>query len=393
MPESPKFFLVAGESSGDLLGAGLMRGLKKLTGGKAGFAGVGGERMSAEGLEAIFPYEELAHVGVFELVLHLPRLLRRIRQTVEEIKRLQPVAVVTIDSPDFNFRVAERLKKEKPEIPVIHYVAPSVWAWRPGRARRAARIFDQLMTLLPFEPPYFTREGLPSEFVGHPIVESGADKGDAERFRAKYNVPENAPVLVVLPGSRASEINRLLPVFRKAVDLVSMKNCCLHVVMPTVRTVEERVKKDSCDWPVSVIVTLEDQDKYDSFAAATAALACSGTVSVELAMAKLPSVIAYKVNPLTAVLLRRLVKTEHATLINIMQGKAVMPEYLQEKCTPENLAAAVHELLNDSAARARQKHELDAVAVWLGQGRFVPSERAARVVLEAALRVAEKKNS
>ena len=186
MPDTPLFFLIAGEASGDLLGARLMRGLKKLTNGEARFAGIGGPRMRAEGMEILFPQEELAHFGLFELLRHVPHLLGRMNETVAEVKRLRPAALITIDAPDFCFRVAKRLKGEG--IPLIHYVAPTVWAWRPGRARKIAKFLDHLLALLPFEPPYFTREGLACTFVGHPIVESGAGQGDGARFRAKYHI-------------------------------------------------------------------------------------------------------------------------------------------------------------------------------------------------------------
>jgi lipid-A-disaccharide synthase len=381
--DAPLYFLIAGEASGDFLGARLMGALKKLTGGKARFVGIGGERMQAEGLELFFPQAELAHAGIFEIARHLPRLLRRIRQTVGEVKRRQPAALITIDSPDFSFRVARRLKAEAPALPLIHYVAPSVWAWRPGRARKVAQFLDHLLALLPFEPPYFAHENLSCTFVGHPLVETEAGKSDAAGFRARHNVPEDAPLLAVLPGSRMSEINRLMPVFRETVEKLKAKHSALRVVIPTVSHVAVAVKKAAEDWPVPVIVTSGDGDKYGAFAASTAALACSGTVSVELAMAHLPGVIAYKVHPFTAALMRRLIKTKYATLTNIMRHSMIVPEYLQENCAADKVAVAVHELLVDPSARQRQIDELGKIAGWLGQGQFVPSERAAQAVLDA----------
>ena len=380
-PEAPLFFLIAGEASGDVLGAGLMRALKKLTEGQARFTGIGGERMQAEGLEVFFPQAELAHVGIFEVLCHLPRLLRRIRQTVKEVKRRQPAALITIDSPDFSFRVAKKVKADNPSFPLIHYVAPSVWAWRPGRAREVAKFLDHLLALLPFEPPYFTRESLPCTFVGHPIVESEAGKGDAARFCARHPLPPEAPLLAVLPGSRMSEIKRLMPVFRETVEQLHALHPGLHIAIPTVGNVANAVKKETSHWPMPVTVTLSDEDKYDALAASRAALACSGTISIELALARVPSVIAYKINPLTAALVRRLLKTKYATLINIMQDRIIMPEFLQENCTADNLAVAVNELLSDPAARKSQTDELKTMAGWLGQGQFIPSERAAKAVL------------
>ncbi len=389
MTETPLFFLIAGEASGDLLGARLMHALKKLTDGKVRFAGVGGERMQAEGIELLFSQSELAHVGLFEVLRHLPNIIKRLGQTVREVVKRQPAALITIDSPDFSFRVAKKLKGKG--IPLIHYVAPSVWVWRPGRAKNIARFLDHLLALLPFEPPYFTKEGLDCTFVGHSIIESHAADGDAVRFRVKHNVPEDALILAVLPGSRMSEIRRLMPVFHKTVQRLKKLHPELHVVIPTVSNVAHAVRSFVHDWPVPVTVTQGDDDKYDAFAAATAALACSGTISVELAMARLPTIIAYRVNPLTAAVVRHMLKGKYVTLINIMQDRMIMPEYLQEYCTPENLAVAVTELLIDPVVRQRQENELAAISQWLGRGQFVPSERAAQVVLNVVRKAQEPK--
>jgi len=382
MTDSQLFFLIAGEASGDLLGVRLMRALRKLTGGKARFAGIGGERMLAEGLDPFFGQDELSHMGIIEVLLHLPRLLRRIRETADEVKRRGPAALITIDSPDFSFRVAKRLKAENARVPLIHYVAPSVWAWRPGRAKKIAAFLDHLMALLPFEPEYFTKEGLACTFVGHPIVESeAAGKGDGKRFKERRNLPLDTPFLTVLPGSRMSEVKRLLPVFRAALHRLKKLHPRLQVAVPTVAPIADYVRAKTCRWPVPAIVTLGDEDKYDAMAASTAALACSGTVSVELAMARLPGAIAYKANWLTAAIVRRVVKIKFATLINIMRERFVMPEFLQENCTGENLASAAHMLLTDEKARQEQIDEFASVSSWLGQGQFVPSEKAAQVVL------------
>lgn len=384
----PVFFLITGEASGDLLGARLMQALKAKTGGQARFVGIGGERMQAEGIELFFPQTELAHVGLFELLRHIPRLLRRINQTVAEVERVKPAALITIDSPDFCFRVARKLKGKG--IPLIHYVAPSVWAWRAGRAKKIAGFLDHLLALLPFEPPYFTREGLPCTFVGHPLVESEAGNGDASRFRARHSIPENSRILAVLPGSRRSEVTRLLPIFAETARRLKVLHPDLHIVVPTVGGVADIVTEAVKSWPLPVTVTQGDADKYDSFAAASAALACSGTISVELAMARLPTVITYKINPLTAALYRRLIKTKYVTLVNIMHDREVMPELLQENCAPSILADSVHELLTDAAARQRQISALSELAGWLGRGQFAPSDRAAEAVM-AQLRCVDAK--
>jgi lipid-A-disaccharide synthase len=382
MVDAPLFFLIAGEASGDLLGARLMQGLKKKTDGQVRFAGIGGPRMRAEGIDLLFPQEELAHMGFFELLRHIPRILGRIKQTVAAVKRMRPVALVTIDSPDFSFRVARALKGQG--IPLIHYVAPSVWAWRPGRAKKVAQFLDHLLALLPFEPPYFTKEGLACTFVGHSIVESGAGAGSGARFRAKYNIPENAELLTVLPGSRIGIIGRLLPIFGETVARLKTRHPHLQVIIPSISSLVPFIKEQTAGWDVPVTVIESDADKYDAFAASRAALACSGTVAVELALARLPTVVAYKVSWLSGCIARAFLKVKYASLVNLMHDKMLVPECLQNNCTPEKLTEALCELLDNEVARKKQIEGLSDVAGWLGQGHFVPSERAAEVVLDAA---------
>jgi len=376
----PLFFLIAGEASGDLLGARLMQALKKKTNGAVRFAGIGGPRMQEEGIDLFFSQTELAHFGLFELLRHIPHILKRIKQTVAKIRHMRPAALITIDAPDFCFRVAKQLKGEG--IPLIHYVAPSVWFWRPGRAKKIARFLDHLLALLPFEPPYFTREGLPCTFVGHSIIESGAEKGDAHRFRTKYNITPDATLLTVLPGSRTSEISRLMPVFKQTVAILHKQHPNLRVVIPTISNFADRLRIQSQDWATPVTIVQGDADKYDALAASRAALACSGTVSVELAMASLPSLTAYKINWLTAMLYRPFVKMTYVNLVNIMHNHMVVPEMLQTNCTPKKLAATIDELMSDGAARQKQIQKLSEVALWLGQGQFVPSKRAAEVIMD-----------
>ena len=378
-PEGPLFYLIAGEASGDLLGARLMHAIRQRTGGHVRFAGVGGTRMQAEGMDLLFPQAELAHFGLFELLRHVPHLLRRMRQTADHIRRLQPAALITIDAPDFCFRVARKVRTSG--IPLIHYVAPTVWAWRPSRARKVARFLDHLLVLLPFEPPYFTKEGLGCTFVGHPIVESGADRGDAARFYARHNITPTTPLITVLPGSRMSEVSRLMPVFGETLRLLAVRHPAMQVVLPTIPHLADYVREHAGKWPMPVIMVEGDQDKYDAFAASRVALACSGTVAVELALARLPSVVAYKISSLTHFLYRRLIRIRFANLVNIMHDRMVVPELLQMDCTPERLAVALDELLTDEARRKVQIDGLAEVGGWLGQGQFIPSERAAETVL------------
>lgn len=378
----PLLFIIAGEPSGDALGARLMAACKRLTGGRVRFAGIGGEKMIAEGLESLFPMGELTLFGVFELLPHLPNLLRRMDQTVAEVLRLRPDAVIGIDSPGFTVRIAKRVKAEAPGIPLIHYVAPTVWAWKPKRAAKYAAIYDHLLAILPFEPPYFEREGLACSFVGHSVVESGAGQGDAARFRAAHGLPDEARIIVVLPGSRKGEVSRLMPDFRATLERLKPTHPNLVAVVPTVATVRDRVAAGLADWPVRTVLVEGDAAKHDAFAAAEVALAASGTVALELALARLPMVIAYRLNPVTVALYRRFIRIKYVNLVNLMLDRMLVPELLQEECRPDRLAAELARLLDDPAARAAQVEGVAEVARWLGQGGTPPSERAARVVLD-----------
>lgn len=377
----PHIFLIAGEPSGDALGARLMAALTRLTGGEARFSGIGGDLMAAEGLHSLFPMAELSHFGLLEVLPHLRSLMRRMDETTEAIVNGRPDVVVTIDSPGFTVRVARTVRERLPGVPLVHYVAPTVWAWKPERAAKFAKVFDHLLAILPFEPPYFEVEGLACTFVGHSVVESGAGKGDAGRFRARHGIVEGERLLCVLPGSRRGEVRRLLPLFGETLERLKHRHPTLVAVVPTVSGVRERVMSAVSGWPVRTLVIEGEQDKYDAFAASRAALAASGTVALELALARLPSVIGYRLHPLTAMIARRLIKVRYVNLVNLMLDRMLVPELLQEDCRPDRLAAAVDRLLSDPAARAEQIDGVAEVARWLGQGGEPPAERAARVVL------------
>ncbi|OYQ33491.1 lipid-A-disaccharide synthase [Niveispirillum lacus] len=379
----PLIYLVAGEPSGDVLGARLMAALKQAMGGQVRFAGIGGERMIAEGLVSLFPMEELTLFGLAELLPKLPHLIRRIGQTAGDILACRPDAVITVDAPDFCFRVLKKVRRADASIKLIHYVAPTVWAWRPGRARKIAQFLDHLLVLLPFEPPYFEAVGLPATFVGHSIVEAGVERGDAAAFRARHDLAADTPLLCVLPGSRRSEIKVLLPDFAATLAILKERHPGLTVVVPTLGKVAAPVRAAAAVWPVPAIVVEGDGEKYDAMAASIAALAASGTVALELALARLPSVIAYRIHPLTFWLYRRLIRVKFANLVNIMLGRMLVPECLQDDCTPQQLADAVTLLLTDAAARRQQVDGVAQVAQWLGQGGGkTPSQRAAATVLD-----------
>jgi len=375
-------FLVAGEPSGDVLGARLMAALRDRTVDGVRFSGVGGPLMAEEGLASLFPMDELTLFGLAEVVPRIPALKRRIDQTVAAALDARPDVMVTIDSPGFNYRVGRRLGERR--FPLVHYVAPSVWAWKPGRARKVAAFLDHLMTLLPFEPPYFEREGLATTFVGHPIVESGAGNGDGRRFRTAHDVPADAPLLCVLPGSRRSELRRLGQPFGAALGRLADRHPALRAAVPTLSGLEGPVRSLVADWPLPATVVIGESAKYDAFAAADAALAASGTVALELALAGMPAVIGYRVAPATALLARMLLRIRHVSLVNILEDAPVVPELLQGRCTPERLSAELARLLEDPDARTAQRAVIDRVAARLGRDGPPPSRRAAEVVATVA---------
>lgn len=375
---SAHFFLVAGEMSGDLIGGRLMASLKRRLGPDVRFSGVGGPSMTAEGLDSLFPMQELSLMGLAEVLPHIPNLLRRLQQTEDAVRASRPTALITIDAPSFTLRLAKRLGDAG--IPRIHYVAPQVWAWRAGRAPKIAKKIDRLLALFPFEPPWFTKHGLPTDYVGHPVVEGGALSGDGERFRSRFGIAPSAPLLTVLPGSRQGEVTRLLPIFGATVAMLAEQVPGLQLVVPTVPQVADRVAEAIRSWPGDPMLVTETSVKFDAFAASKAALAASGTVALELALAGLPAVIAYKVNPLTAWMLRRLLTIKYAALPNLILDRPLMPEMLQEDCNPASIVGALAPLLFETPAREKMVQGYKLLADKMELDLAPPSERAAEVI-------------
>mgnify|MGYP002640764607 CR=1 FL=1 len=377
--KSPLVFLIAGEPSGDAIGARLMVALRSRHGGDIRFMGLGGEAMISEGLESLFPISEISIMGLLEVLPRLTLVLRRVRETVAAIREAKPHIVVSIDSPAFCFRVWRGLGKSPP--PLMHYVAPTVWAWRPGRAQKFADAIQHLLALLPFEPHYFEAVGLPCTFVGHPVLESGADKGDGGLFRAQHDIAKDALVLGVLLGSRRGEVSRLLGPFGATVRRLMERHPGLRVVVPTVPSVVDLVREAVAQWPGEVLVVPDRGQKYDAMAACDAALAASGTVALELGMARVPMVIGYRLNALTGLVVQRLVRVKYACLINLLLDREAIPEFLLGDCREELITPAIDHLLSDGNARKLQIEAATEAIGKLSAGRALPSDRAAEAVL------------
>ena len=382
--DSPLVYVVACEPSGDQLGALLMRALNNESQGRARIIGIGGPEMKAAGLQSLFDPADLALLGIFEVIPNAAMVLRRVRETVADIKTQSPDILVTIDSWGFTGRVHERLSKSHSQIPRVRYVAPQVWAWRPGRAKQLARWVQHLMTLFPFEPAYFTKYGLSTSWVGHPVLECGADKGDASAFRRRHHIADHEAVLIVLPGSRNSEIKQLMSAFEVAARALCAQVPHLRIVIPTVPNVVTRVQDAVVSWPRKPIVVTTTSERFDAFAAGRAALAASGTVSLELAMAGVPHIIAYRANPVSAFVLRRLIRTKYVNLVNVLMNRETVPERLQEDVRGEVLARDVLTLMHDEAARRSMQDDFKVALAKLSPEGSSPSRQAARMVLSLA---------
>ncbi|MEH6402440.1 MAG: lipid-A-disaccharide synthase [Sneathiella sp.] len=375
-----KFFFAVGEPSGDALAAKLMAAIVLKQGADAvQFFGIGGPLMEAQGLKSLFPMEELTVMGITEVIPKIPQLLRRINETADAALSIKPDAFISVDAPDFSFRVAAKLKNAP--FLKIHYVAPSVWAWRPGRAAKIAKLYDHLLTVLPFEPPYFEREGLPATFVGHSVIETGADAGDGQGFRSRHQIAADAPLLMILPGSRRGEVSKHLPIFKETVTLVKSSIDDLIVVIPVIGKSAEIVRENVKNWPLKVLIIEAELEKYDAMAASNVALAASGTVGLELALAKLPTVIAYKMHAFTAYIARKFVKLDYVNLINILENREIVPEHLLENCLPSRLSPSITELFKNEEKRQLQIEGCEHALQAIGVGGPAPGSRAADAVL------------
>jgi len=389
MGKKLKIFIIAGEASGDNLGSNFMRAVKYLNP-DCEFIGVGGNNMQAEGLKTIFPMEELSVMGVAEVLPKLFNILSRIKETANEAIKSKADAIVTIDSPDFSFRVIKKIKSVTKEIPSIHYVAPTVWIWRAGRAKKISKFLDHLLALFPFEPPYFEKHGLKTTFIGHSIVERVDCRGDADRFRKKYNITETEQLLAVLPGSRMSEISKLLDVFYKTIVKLIYKKPDLKIVIPTLPHLKKHIEEFFSNKDINPIIVTSDEDKFNSFAASNAAIAASGTISLELALTETPHLIAYKLNPISYLVAKFLIKAPYANLINIILKRLAVLELLQARCNADLIYNEALRLLDNEDVRRKQIKDFRAALAKIGLGdEQTPSYLAAKAVLS----VIEKNNN
>jgi lipid-A-disaccharide synthase len=381
-----RLFVVAGEHSGDALGGRLMAALNTQSRGRVRYLGVGGPDMRAQGLTSQFPLSDVIVMGPLAILKVLPRLMSRVYRTVDAAVAAEPDAIVIIDAPEFTHPIAKRIRKKLPNVPVIDYVSPSVWAWRPGRAKRMRAYVDHVMALLPFEPAAHERlGGPPCTYVGHPLIERRdyIANIDPEPLRRRLGIAEGQPVLVVLPGSRRSEVERLMQPFGEALTLIRESGLNPAVIIPAVPHVRDLIEQQLTSWPVTPHLIDDEDDRFRAFKLATAALAASGTVTLELGLARTPMVVGYKVDALAAKF-RFLLKVPSIVLANLVLGENAVPEFKQEDCTGPRLAEALAPLLQDTEARARQLIALDRIPEKLATASGSPSLAAAEIVLRYA---------
>ncbi|BEV44049.1 lipid-A-disaccharide synthase [Afipia carboxidovorans] len=376
-----KFFLIATESSGDHLGAALMAELRQRFGADAQFVGIGGREMEGEGLATLFPIGDLAIVGLSAVARQLPMLLRRIREATAAVLQARPDILVIIDSPDFTHRVAKRVRKADPSIPIVDYVSPSVWAWRPGRAKAMARYVDHVLALLPFEPEEHRKLGGPAcTYVGHPLIERLATlRPDVQETERRQSPP---PVLVLLPGSRRGEIRNHMAVFGETLAALKEQGVVVDAVLPTLPHLADMVREAAAQWPVVPRIVTGEAEKRAAFRSARAALAKSGTVTLELALAGVPMVTLYRGTAIEAWVARRVVRVPSIILANLVIGENVVPEFHQEECTAANLVPVLRDILGDTAARKRQLEAFAKLDKIMDTGARSPSEIAADVVID-----------
>ncbi len=386
-----KIYIIAGEASGDILGAKLMEALRIQSPDYIDFHGIGGDRMIGHGLHSLFPMSDIALMGFSEILPHIPGILKRIKQTVADILRIKPDIVITIDSPGFCCRVAEKLRGKG--IKIIHYVAPTVWAYKPERAAKFAALFNHILLLLPFEAPYFDKVGLANTYIGHPIIEDSKIKIDTNKFREKHKIKATEKILCIMPGSRITEIKRLMPIFCRALQIIMREDVAVKPIIITVPFLKGAINKYLSQLPRGTLIIDSPIEKIDVFNSSTAAIAKSGTGTLELSLAGVPMVIAYKISWISYQLVKSLVKVKYANLLNLVSDKEIIPEFIQNKCKAKLLAKATLDLLKDKDKANEQIKAARLALIKLGLGSDMsPSAKAAKIVLDMANKTrAEKK--
>ncbi|AIL13411.1 hypothetical protein IM40_07730 [Candidatus Paracaedimonas acanthamoebae] len=376
--KTPHIYLVAGEASGDVIGTRLIKALRKKVP-NCIISGIGGHLMAEQGLQSLFPLQELSIMGIMEVLPHIPRILKRLNETEQDILLKKPDIIVTIDAKGFSFRLAKRLKKYG--FPLVHYTAPSVWAWRPKRAQQIARFLDHLLVLFPFEPPYFEKVGLPTTFVGHPLTEEKFDTFKSDVLRKKFSLKKEEKLICLLPGSRTREVSSLLPVFIKSLQQLNQKIKNFRLIIPTFPHFETYIRQEMEKTNLKFSLITDEQGKYQAMIASDAAIAASGTVALELGLTQTPFLIAYKVNSLTAFILKRLIRIPYACMVNILLNKPLVGEFLQKNCRPDLISNHLYEILQKENNQALRQ-ELSTMRTLLTNKNKQPSKLAAETILK-----------
>ena len=377
--KSKKIFIIAGEVSGDILGADLMKSIISKDK-SVKFYGVGGEEMQKiNGFKSLFNIKDIAVMGIFEVLKHLCIIKKRIKETINQITKIKPDLIITIDSPGFNMRIVKQIKKQFPNIKTLHYVAPQVWAWKEKRAKKVASLYDYLICFFDFEIPYFTKYGLKTFAVGHTAIKNV--NGNSERFLKTYKLSKNDNVITMLPGSRVQIAKRLLPIYKEVVEKLYKQVKNLKVVMPTTSTSHNFIINEVAKWNIKPLIITTKQDRYDAFVASKAVLSISGTAVLEIAVAKTPVIVAYKLSPLSYMIAKRLVKIKNVSLPNIIMGKQIVPEFIQERCNATLLSKELKKIITNKQYRNGMLKNLEEMNKKITQKK-APSDMASDIILK-----------
>jgi lipid-A-disaccharide synthase len=375
-------YIIVGEPSGDILVSRMMQVMQQQHPGVC-FKGIGGETMMALGFKSLFDIADLSVMGFWEVLPKLSLILKRMKQVIADIGQQQPDVIVTVDSWGFVSKILQKLKKRKNAIPILHYVAPQVWAWKRSRAPKVAKLMDRMMTLWPYEPAYFEKYGLRCDFVGHPVLENTNNlKDNPDEFKVQHHIPCQSVIMCILPGSRHSEIKKMIPVFFKVINRLKAHFPDLFLIIPSVAAIAGEVRNAFAGIDIPHCVITGQRERYNAFRASAFALAASGTVTLELTACGTPHVIAYTFNALTNQMIKRMATTKYANLINILAGKPIIPEFVLDNCRDDLIAAKVLELMQNPAEAQAQVKEAKQYFTQLKPADMMPSEKVVSIVWE-----------